>query len=111
MSACDRLACVQRRAAVPLRAARARSSTRIRVHSPIAATSFLGTTPVSVTYYAGPLATDQRQETLGLYFQDQWNVSRVTLNLGVRYDYLNGVVRDQHMPAGARSFRRAISRP
>jgi hypothetical protein len=62
--------------------------------------TFLGTTPVSVTYYAGPLATDQRQETLGLFFQDQWNVNRVTLNLGVRYDYLNGVVRDQHMPAG-----------
>jgi len=71
--------------------------------------TFLGTTPVSVTYYAGPLATDQRQETLGLYFQDQWNVSRVTLNLGMRYDYLNGVVRDQHMPAGtfvpARDFK------
>ena len=62
--------------------------------------TFLGTTPVSVTYYAGPLATNQRQETLGLYVQDQWNVNRVTLNLGVRYDYLNGVVRDQHMPAG-----------
>jgi hypothetical protein len=62
--------------------------------------TFLGTTPESVTYYGGPLATNQRQETLGLYVQDQWNVSRVTLNLGLRYDYLNGVVRDQHMPAG-----------
>ena len=62
--------------------------------------TFLGTTPLSVTYYAGPLATDQRQETLGLYAQDQWNIDRMTLNLGVRFDYLNGMVRDQHMPAG-----------
>ena len=62
--------------------------------------TFLGTTPVSVTYYAGPLATDQRQETLGLYAQDQWNIDRMTLNLGLRFDYLNGMVRDQHMPAG-----------
>jgi carboxypeptidase family protein len=71
--------------------------------------TFLGTTPVSVTYYAGPLATDQRQETLGLYAQDQWNIDRITLNLGVRFDYLNGMVRDQHMPAGtfvpARDFQ------
>ena len=71
--------------------------------------TFLGTTPVSVTYYAGPLATDQRQETLGLYAQDQWNIDRMTLNLGVRFDYLNGMVRDQHMPAGtfvpARDFQ------
>jgi hypothetical protein len=71
--------------------------------------TFLGTTPLSVTYYAGPLATDQRQETLGLYAQDQWNVARMTLNLGVRFDYLNGMVNDQHMPAGtfvpARDFQ------
>ena len=62
--------------------------------------TFLGTTPVSVTYYGGPLASNQRQQTLGLYAQDQWNIRRLTLNLGVRFDYLNGIVRDQHMPAG-----------
>ncbi|MBI3049343.1 MAG: TonB-dependent receptor [Acidobacteria bacterium] len=62
--------------------------------------TFLVRTPVSVTYYAGPIATDQLQQTVGLYAQDQWNVRRLTLNLGVRFDYLNGRVRDQHMPAG-----------
>jgi hypothetical protein len=62
--------------------------------------TFNGTTPVSVTYYAGPLATDQLQQTLGLYAQDQWTVRRLTLNLGLRFDYLNEMVRDQHMPTG-----------
>ena len=62
--------------------------------------TFLGRTPVSVTYYAGPLASDQLQQTLGVYGQDQWNIRRLTLNLGVRFDYLNGMVREQHMPAG-----------
>ena len=62
--------------------------------------TFLGTTPVSVTYYGGPIASDQTQRTLGLYAQDQWNIDRLTLNLGVRFDYLNGAVSEQHMPAG-----------
>ena len=62
--------------------------------------TFLGRTPVSVTYYGGPLATSLRQDTLGLFAQDQWNVNRLTLNLGLRFDYLNGKVREQHMPAG-----------
>ena len=62
--------------------------------------TFLGTTPVSVTYYAGPLATSLLQQTLGVFAQDQWSVQRLTLNLGVRFDYLNGKVDEQHMPAG-----------
>ena len=35
-----------------------------------------------------------------MFAQDQWSVQRLTLNLGVRFDYLNGMVREQHMPAG-----------
>ena len=71
--------------------------------------TFLGRTPVSVTYYAGPLATDLLQQTVGLFGQDQWNIRRLTLNLGARFDYLNARVNDQHMPAGtfvpARDFK------
>ena len=71
--------------------------------------TFLGRTPTSVTYYGGPLLTDQQQKTLGLYGQDQWNIRRLTVNMGVRFDYLNEMVRDQQMPAGtfvpARDFK------
>ena len=45
---------------------------------------------------------------LGLYAQDQWTMKRLTLNVGVRYDYFNGSARSTHLPAvqwvGARDF-------
>jgi hypothetical protein len=45
---------------------------------------------------------------LGLYAQDQWTLKRLTLNVGVRYDYFNGSARATHLPAvawvGARDF-------
>ena len=37
---------------------------------------------------------------LGIYAQDQWTVDRLTLNLGVRFDYLNGYNPAQCRPAG-----------
>jgi outer membrane receptor protein involved in Fe transport len=36
----------------------------------------------------------------GVYAQDQWTVGRLTLNLGVRYDYLHAYVPPQVRPAG-----------
>ena len=45
---------------------------------------------------------------MGIYVQDQWTVSRMTLNLGLRFDYYNGEVPAHETPAGpfvpARSF-------
>ena len=37
---------------------------------------------------------------LGLFAQDQWTVDQLTLNLGIRFDYLNGYTPDQCRPAG-----------
>ena len=62
---------------------------------------FLGTIPNSVEQYAIPFEThDRLRADLGLYIQDRWTVSRLTLNLGLRFDYLNSYVPAQSLPAG-----------
>jgi hypothetical protein len=58
--------------------------------------------PNQITQYATPyLIQDRMKADLGLYFQDQWAIKRLTLNLGLRYDYFNGYVPAQHVPAPA----------
>jgi hypothetical protein len=65
--------------------------------------------PFSLTQYASPI---QYHETLrynmGIYAQDQWRINRLTLNYGVRVDFLNARVDAQDIPAGpftpARNF-------
>ena len=65
--------------------------------------------PFSLTQYATPI---QFHETLrynmGIYAQDQWRMRRLTLNYGVRLDFLNARVDAQDVAAGpftpARSF-------
>ena len=57
--------------------------------------------PVSLSQWASPVY--QRNDlnlNLGLYAQDQWTLKRLTLNLGVRYDYLSASVPAQTRPAG-----------
>lgn len=70
--------------------------------------TFSGTTPRSVTYFAGPYQSAVKQHTVGAFVQDQWRIGRLSLNLGLRFDYLNGSIPDQTLPAGdyvpARSF-------
>lgn len=70
--------------------------------------TFRGTVPQSVTYFAGPYASEVGQRTVGAFVQDQWRVRRATLNLGLRFDYLKGWIPAQELPAGdyvaARSF-------
>jgi Carboxypeptidase regulatory-like domain len=56
--------------------------------------------PTQITLWAGPYHYDVRQTSLGLFAQDQWTIKRLTLNLGVRYDALNGWVPEQHLAAG-----------
>ena len=58
--------------------------------------------PFSITQYASPI---QYHETLrynmGLYAQDQWRIGgRLTLNYGVRLDFLNARVDEQDIAAG-----------
>lgn len=56
--------------------------------------------PVSLTQWATPSTYDQSVSMLGLYAQDQWTINKFTLNLGLRFDYLNAYVPAQTRPAG-----------
>ena len=57
--------------------------------------------PRQVTVYAIPLEFEETMKaTIGLFAQDQWTRKRVTLNLGVRYDYQNSYVPAQTLGPG-----------
>jgi hypothetical protein len=75
----------------------------------VVAYTFLNGLPASVTQYAEPVTFSERLKVnLGLYVQDQWTVKRLTLNVGLRYDYFNAYVPAQNLAAGpfvgARSY-------
>jgi len=60
--------------------------------------SFLGTVPNGLTEYATPFVQLARvMPDVGLYVQDQWTIKRLTLNYGLRFDYLRGYVPPQHV--------------
>jgi hypothetical protein len=57
--------------------------------------------PFQVQLIAKPGEAKPRlNHDLGLYAQDQWTFRQLTLNLGLRFDYLNGQVDAQYAPAG-----------
>lgn len=65
--------------------------------------------PVEVALNAVPISYREREPyNLGPYAQDQWKIRRLTLNYGMRFDFLNGQVQAQSLPAGpftpARNF-------
>jgi hypothetical protein len=77
---------------------------------------YLNGVPVSLTQFASPSANDQRiGMSMALFAQDQWTLKRLTANLGVRFDYLNGYVPAQTRPGGiylpALSFDRVDNLP
>jgi hypothetical protein len=58
--------------------------------------------PERITLRATPTYEQNRTKAeLGIYAQDQWALGRVTLNYGVRFDYFNGYLPVQEMPAGS----------
>ena len=58
--------------------------------------------PNQITQYATPYDTlDKMKADLGIYAQDQWTMGRLTLNYGLRYEYFNGYVPAQTVPATA----------
>jgi Carboxypeptidase regulatory-like domain len=58
-------------------------------------------TPSRVTVFATPLTLDAvMKANMGLFAQDQWTIRRLTLNLGVRFDYFNAYVPAQHINPG-----------
>lgn len=57
--------------------------------------------PNQVTLWATPITYRERLNlNLGLYAQDQWTLRRLTLNYGLRFDYINSSVPEQHLDAG-----------
>lgn len=71
--------------------------------------------PTQVTIFASPAVNDNQMVNLGLYTQDQWTLQRVTLNLGIRLDYLNAWDPEASAPAGifvpARTYAEAKNLP
>lgn len=57
--------------------------------------------PVSLVEYASPLAFTARTWVDAIYGQDQWTVRRLTLNLGLRYDWERGYAPAETVPAAA----------
>ena len=50
----------------------------------------------SITQFSGSSGQDSANDQWGLYFQDDWNMNeKLTLNLGIRYDYISGFNLDQ----------------
>ena len=63
--------------------------------------AFRNELPVQLTMVAYPLTyVANMRAQMGLYAQDQWTLNRLTLNLGLRYDYQNSFIPEQHLPAG-----------
>lgn len=56
--------------------------------------------PTTITEYARPLIDlEHLKGALALYGQDRWTIRRLTLNLGVRFDYHNAYVPEQNLAA------------
>ena len=56
--------------------------------------------PNRITLYAPSQELNRTNADLGIYAQDQWVVYRMTMNLGLRFDYFNGGVPEQTVTAG-----------
>jgi hypothetical protein len=71
--------------------------------------------PRTVTIFASPAINDNRINNIGIYSQDQWTLRRLTLNLGLRFDYINGRDPEQTVDAGswvpARTYAEAKNLP
>jgi hypothetical protein len=78
--------------------------------------NFTNGTPTGVTLRTTPNpASDNVGLNLGLFAQEQWTRKRLTLNLGVRFDYLNAYTPEQNIPpsqfVGARIFPEFPNQP
>jgi hypothetical protein len=68
--------------------------------------------PNQITLIASPFSsTVDIDSDLGLYVQDRWTIKRLTLTLGVRYDYFANSFPEQHVGAAALAPDRNITFP
>lgn len=62
---------------------------------------FLNGKPNRIQYYGQPFLQQERQNhEIGLFAQDAWKIGRVTLNLGLRMEYLTMGYPAAELPAG-----------
>ena len=62
---------------------------------------FLNGRPIRIQYLATPFFQQERQNhEIGIFAQDAWKLGRMTLNLGVRYDYVTYGFPAAKLPAG-----------
>jgi hypothetical protein len=55
--------------------------------------------PRSVTVWAAPWTTVEKlTPSPSIFAQDQWTFRRATINYGLRFDYLNAYIPEQHLP-------------
>ena len=72
--------------------------------------TFFNRVPISIQQAAYPHAQISKLKyNMGIFAQDTWTLDRLTLNLGVRFDLLNGYNPAQTRPAGL--YTPAISFP
>ncbi len=59
------------------------------------------TNPVSVTIYNTPLRYEEKLNAdIGIFIQDSWALNRLTINTGLRWEYLSHEVAEQQSGAG-----------
>jgi hypothetical protein len=62
---------------------------------------FLNGRPAAIQYLAAPFFQQERQNhEIGVFAQDSWHLQRVTLNLGIRWDYITNGYPAADLPAG-----------
>ncbi len=81
-----------------------------RLHQDVDVTyTFNNARPTFVNYFIPASAVDKVKLNLGTYVQDQFTRGRLTMNLGLRLDYLNGDIPAQDI--GASKYAPARSYP
>jgi hypothetical protein len=72
----------------------------------------LNGSPSRVTVFAFPVDYDEvTRANIGLFGQDQWTLKQLTLNVGLRFDYLNNYVPPQHNGPGPQVPNRNVDFP
>ena len=60
-------------------------------------TTFRGA-PYRATFWGSASSSNSGSPTLGIYAQEQWTLDRLTVNAGLRFDYVNAGYPDQDRP-------------